>query len=64
MINTESQQENDVRQELDCRVVVFARGMAIYANVTAAIQGESDVGVSHGQLTNKFELVGAWIRSH
>lgn len=55
VINLEAQQENHVRHEFGCRIEEFARGMAIDANVVAAIPNVSDVGVAHGHLTDKLD---------
>lgn len=58
---TENQHGNDVRQELGCRVVVETRGMAVDPDVAATIIARvPDVGVTHGQFTNKLVLVIAY----
>jgi len=58
---TENQHGNDVRQELGCRVVVETRGVAVDPDIAATIVArEPDVGVTHGQCTNKLVLVIAY----
>jgi len=58
---TKDQHGNDVRQELDCRVVVAPGGVAVDPDGAATIRArKSDVGVSHRHLTNKLVLVIAY----
>jgi hypothetical protein len=52
------QQSNDMRRELDGRVVVVGGEVAVDANVVATIRARpSDVSVTHGQAVKKFILV-------
>jgi hypothetical protein len=51
-----------MRQELDGRVVVATRGMAVDADVIATAARVSDGSVTHRQLINKLVLVVAYER--
>lgn len=59
-INLEIQQENNVQHELGYRVVGFAGGMTIDADVAAAVWILPSVGVTHRHLTDKLVLASAY----